>query len=83
MDEYLIVTQSITQAQHMQRVLDQVGIGSRIVRGHRAITPSGCGYTLQVAGRNLPAALLALRRASLEPLGVYRYYNGMYQEVTL
>ncbi len=83
MDEYLITTQSITQAQHMQRVLDQVGISSRIVRGHRSLMRGGCGYVLQVSGQNLPAALLALRRALLEPLGVYRHYHGVYQEVPL
>lgn len=83
MDAYLIVAQSITQAQHMQRALYQVGIPSRIVRGHRAISPQGCGYTLQIRGADLEPTVQLLRREGFWPFRVYAYGNGRYQEVVV
>ncbi len=83
MDYYLIVAESITQAQHMQRTLDRVGIPCRIRRGHRAITPQGCGYTLQITGLYLAAAAQLLREEGFAPLRVYRYHGGIYQEVVV
>ena len=83
MDIYLIVTRSITQAQQMQRVLLRAGLSSQIIRGHRAIMQGGCGYTVQVAGWDAAAAAEALRQAQLRPERIYRYQNGLYQEVVL
>ena len=84
MDAYLIVAQSITQAQHMQRALWQAGVPSRIVRGHRAITPQGCGYTVQLPANGLAPGVEVLNREGFWPFRVYGYDGkGRYQEVTV
>ncbi len=80
---YLLTAQSITQAQHMQRALEKVGLRSQIVRAHPSISQGGCGYALQILCGDLTAVLLTLRWASVEPERVYLYQNGTYQEVTL
>ena len=83
MEFYMLTAQSITQAQHMQRALEQVGLRSQIMRAHRTISRGGCGYALRILCGDLTAALLVLRRASVEPERVYLYQNGTYQEVAL
>ena len=83
MDTYLIVAQSITQAQQMQRTLSRAGIPCRIVRGHRAITPQGCGYTVQLPEAALWAAVRALDQEGFRPYRVYAYNTRRYQEVTV
>ena len=81
MEQYLILARSVTYAQRMQRALVQAGIRCRIARAPRDVTDLGCAYAVQIAVPDLTPALLALRRASLDPVQIFLYQRGLYQEV--
>ena len=90
MEHYLILARSITFAQRMQSALDRAGIRCQIFRAPRDLTDMGCAYTVQIQAADLAAALrvpdltpalLALRRASLDPVQIFLYQRGLYQEV--
>ena len=53
MERYLLVARSITHAQQMMKVLDRAGIRTRVLRASAELTGRGCGYTLEVAEREL------------------------------
>ena len=78
---YLILARSVTYAQRMQRVLDRAGISSRIFRAPRDLTDLGCAYTLKVAVKDLRQALTALHREGLNPIQIFLFQRGLYQEV--
>ena len=81
MEHYLILARSVTYAQRMQRALDRAGISSRVYRAPRDLTSLGCAYALRLAPRDLREALLTLHRENLNPVQIFLYQRGLYQEV--
>ena len=81
MEHYLILARSVTYAQRMQRALDRAGISSRVYRAPRDLTNLGCAYALRLAPRDLREALLTLHRENLNPVQIFLYQRGLYQEV--
>ncbi|BCK85785.1 DUF3343 domain-containing protein [Dysosmobacter sp. NSJ-60] len=83
MEYYLILARSVTYAQRMQRALERVGIRCQIYRAPRDLTNLGCAYVLRVAVPDLTQALIAIHRASLDPVQIFLYQQGMYREVSM
>ena len=81
MDHYLIIARSVTYAQRMQRVLARAGIRCQIFRAPRELTELGCAYAVRVAVSDLTAALTTIHRESLDPVQIFLYQRGLYQEV--
>ncbi len=81
MEYYLLTARSITHAQQMMRVLERVGIGTKVRRASPALTKRGCGYTLEVSKRNYARAMDALYRMHQSPIKVFSVRNGVRQEV--
>lgn len=81
MEHYLILARSVTYAQRMQRALDRAGIPSRVYRAPRDLTNLGCAYALRLAPKDLREALLTLHREHLNPVQIFLYQRGAYQEV--
>ena len=81
MEYYLILARSVTYAQRMQRVLERAGVRCGIFRAPRDLTDLGCAYALRLAVPDLSQALIALHRASLDPVQIFLYQHGAYQEV--
>ena len=81
MEYYLILARSVTYAQRMQRVLLRSGLRCQIARAPRDLTDRGCAYVLRVAAPDLSQALIALHRESLDPVQIFLYQHGYYQEV--
>jgi hypothetical protein len=80
-DHYLIIARSVTYAQRMQRVLARAGIRCQIFRAPRELTELGCAYAVRVAVSDLTAALTTIHRESLDPVQIFLYQRGIYQEV--
>lgn len=72
MEHYLFVARSVTHAQQMLRALERGGIRARVMRASAEVTGRGCGYTLEVTGKQYPAALRRLSDAQLKPVRVIR-----------
>lgn len=83
MEHYLILARSVTYAQRMQKVLDRAGIRCQIFRAPRDLSELGCAYAVRVAVSDFSSALIALRRESLEPVQIFLFQRGFYQEVSL
>ena len=81
MDHYLIIARSVTYAQRMQRVLARAGIRCQIFRAPRELTELGCAYAVRVAVSDLTAAWTTIHRESLDPVQIFLYQRGIYQEV--
>lgn len=71
MDRDLLVLRSITYAYKAQRLLEKQGIRSYVVRTPAAHAPSGCSYSLSVAGQSAKAADI-LRYSGIQVLKVVR-----------
>lgn len=81
MDHYLIIARSVTYAQRMQRALARAGVRCQIFRAPRDLTELGCAYAVRVSVSDLTDALTALHRESLDPVQIFLYQRGLYQEV--
>ena len=81
MEHYLLIARSVTYAQRMQRALSLCGVRCRIFRAPRDLTDRGCAYVLRVSAPDLSQALIALHRESLDPVQIFLYQHGYYQEV--
>ncbi|MCI8848002.1 MAG: DUF3343 domain-containing protein [Oscillibacter sp.] len=81
MEHYLILARSVTYAQRMQKVLSRAGVRCQIFRAPRDLTNLGCAYAVRIATSDLTAALTALHAASLDPVQIFLYQRGLYQEV--
>ena len=80
MEHFLILARSVTYAQRMQRALDRAGVRSRVYRAPRDLTDLGCAYALRVAPQDMRDALQVLRRENLNPVQIFAYRHGTYQE---
>ena len=76
MEHYLIIARSVTYAQRMQRTLARAGLRSRVFRAPRDLTDLGCAYAVRIAEGDLPAALKALHRESLDPVQIFLSQRG-------
>ena len=83
MEHYLILARSVTYAQRMQSTLSRAGIRCQIYRAPRDLTALGCAYAVRLAIHDLPPALTALHRESLDPVQIFLFQHGFYQEVIL
>lgn len=81
MEHYIILARSVTYAQRMRRSLDRAGIRCQIFRPPRDLTDLGCAYAVRVAVSELPGALTVLHRDGLDPVQIFIYRQGQYQEV--
>nr|WP_325182521.1 DUF3343 domain-containing protein [uncultured Oscillibacter sp.] len=81
MEHYIILARSVTYAQRMQKSLSRAGIRCQIFRPPRELTDLGCAYAVRVAVSVLPEALTALHRDGLDPVQIFLYQQGQYQEV--
>lgn len=76
MEQNLIIARSVTYAQRMERVLARAGIRVRIFRAPRELSDRGCAYAVQIASKDLAAALPMINGAGLGPVKVYRIRSG-------
>ena len=81
MEHYIILARSVTYAQRMQKSLGRAGIRCQIFRPPRDLTEKGCAYAVRLAVPDLPEALTALHRDRLDPIQIFLYQQGLYQEV--
>ena len=81
MEHYIILARSVTYAQRMQKSLGRAGIRCHIFRPPRDLTEKGCAYAVRVAVSDLPEALTALHRDGLDPVQIFIFQRGLYQEV--
>ena len=81
MEHYIILARSVTYAQRMQKSLSRAGIRCHIFRPPRDLTELGCAYAVRVAVSDLPGALTALHKDRLDPVQIFIYQQGQYQEV--
>ena len=81
MEHYIILARSVTYAQRMQKSLNRAGVRCQIFRPPRDLTDMGCAYAVRVAVSDLRTALVALHRDSLDPVQIFLYQQGAYQEV--
>jgi len=77
----LILARSVTYAQRMQKALMRAGIRCGVFRAPRELTERGCAYVVKVAAYDLAPALTVLYEASLQPLQIFHFSEGRYQEV--
>jgi hypothetical protein len=80
-EHYIILARSVTYAQRMRKSLDRAGIRCQIFRPPRDLTELGCAYAVRVAVSDLPGALTALHKDRLDPVQIFIYQQGQYQEV--
>ncbi len=81
---YLIVCRSLTYAQRSAQMLERAGITAYVLRSPKVIAGEGCSYAVKVSERNLPDALVVLKRVGLSPKQVYILSSdGSYKEVRL
>ena len=81
MEFYLLIARSVTQAQHMVRVLEGCGIRGGMLRAPSGLTNRGCSYAVRIRAAQWPAARTCLDRAGLRPLGIYGREGSGYREV--
>ena len=81
MEHYIILARSVTYAQRMQKSLSRAGIRCQIFRPPRDLTNPGCAYALRVSVSDLTAALTALHKDGMDPVQIFLYQRGLYQEV--
>ena len=81
MNYYLIMCRTLTYAQRAERLLNENGISSAIVKAPQSLRTGGCGYALGIH-RNLDDALKCLAGSGLLRGKIYRRDdNGDYSEV--
>ena len=80
-EHYIILARSVTYAQRMQKSLGRAGIRCHVFRPPRDLTDMGCAYAVRVAVSDLTAALTTIHRESLDPVQIFLYQRGIYQEV--
>ena len=81
MEHYLILARSVTYAQRMQRVLERGGIRSQVFRAPHDLTDRGCAYAIKISPRDLTAALAMFHGERLNPVKIFLYQQGRYQEM--
>lgn len=71
-----ITFRSITPAQRGQRLLQQNGIATTLMRTPRALEDKGCGYALRLRSEHMDRAVGLLNRAQIPYRKVYPGTQG-------
>ena len=66
---------SLTAAHSGRSVLQYAGISSQLARAPKCISVQGCGYVLQVAQEDGPAAAQILQVQSVAFRRIFRHYD--------
>ena len=61
----ILVCRSLTTAQKAARILQNEGIFASIVKAPQSANPSGCGYGVKIAERNLEPARTILAASDI------------------
>lgn len=83
MEQYLIITRSMTSAQSMQRLLQHNGIEAHVFRAPKTLSEQGCTFAVQISTDDLAKTLLLLHNAKLDPVRIYVAADHSYREATL
>lgn len=83
MEQYLIITRSMTSAQRMQRLLNQHGIEARLFRAPKTLSEQGCTFAVQISTDDLAKTLSLLHSAKLDPVRVYVAADHSYREASI
>ena len=67
----MITFRSVTPAQRAEGVLKKAGIGCGIQRTPKWMEEQGCGYSVRLHSRDVPAAVQLLREADIPFRKVY------------
>ena len=68
---YLIVCRSLTYAQKVVQTLERAGVHTWMSRSPSSVSPSGCSYSVKIAQKDLPRALMLLNQFQLAYIGIY------------
>lgn len=81
MEHYLLIARSITQAQRMERLLQNSGYRCRYFRAPTALSESGCNYAVAADSKSLSEINFILNSADLQPLQIYRRNEDKWEAV--
>jgi len=80
----LLVCRSVTHAQRSKKVLERIGINSRIVRPNLQLTGGECGYAVRISEVFLAEALEGLEQNRIPPKKVLiSDERGNFREMSL
>lgn len=81
MTQYLIMCTSLTGAQRAQRLLEDIGIASSVVKAPQGLNTRGCGYALSLYRRAEEAVSRLASKGMLKGKVFRRNDRGEYVEV--
>lgn len=81
MTQYLIMCTSLTGAQRGQRLLENIGIASTVVKAPQGLNTRGCGYALSLYRRADEAVAQLAAKGMLTGKVFRRTERGEYVEV--
>ena len=84
MDTCIITFRSVTPAQRGEKALAEQGISCILRRTPRRMQEQGCGYSLQINCRDVPAATELMEHRNIAYRKLYRLQKGgAWEELTL
>ena len=84
MEHYLLlVARSVTHAQRMQQMLQELGIRGTIIRAPAEVNKKGCGYAVRLSPNGMEAARKELSVPKVPPIHIYEKTEQGYREVAL
>ena len=83
MTDYYFTFRSITTAQRAQRVCNEAGIGSYLMRTPKQLAKQGCGYSLKIPADRAGSAAELLRQADVPFQRIYQNMPSSPTEVLL
>ena len=84
MKKCVITFRSVTPAQRGEQVLIKNGYACTLGRTPRWMQEQGCGYSLHVACKDIPAAAAVLKAADVPYRKIYLYReSGRLEEMTV
>lgn len=72
MQDAMITFRSVTAAMQGAQLLRGAGVGAAMVRTPQSLRRRGCGYSLRLGAKDLPAALALLAEQQTGFQGIYR-----------
>ncbi len=83
MEHYLLVARSVTHAQRMQQLLQELGVRGTILRAPAEVNKKGCGYAVRLSPESMGVAREALAATKVPPIHIYVKTEQGYREVEL
>ena len=83
MTDYYFTFRSITTAQRGQRICNEAGIGSYLMRTPKQLARQGCGYSLKIPADQAQSAANLLRQANISFQRIYQNVPESPTEVIL